>query len=149
MLLHVFVCVVSSSRAMSSCCLHVYEQLTDDVHLAEVQADFGEGGDAGGSVVSPTVTVLSSGAIGWTLGGVVEPEKHTHTLAQLYTWVEFLHLQKTTLPGVTWLFVMKQAVLIVILLAVYLKPKISEKFSPSPVVKVMYSCGVSVCIPAQ
>lgn len=36
-----------------------------------------------------------------------------------------------------------------ILLGVYLKPNISEKFSPSPVVKVMYSCGASVCIPAQ
>lgn len=47
---------------------------SDDVHLAEVQADFGEGGDAGGSVVSPTVTVFSSGAVGRTLGGVVEPE---------------------------------------------------------------------------
>lgn len=56
----------------------VCEKLTDDVHLAEVQAHFGEGGDAGGRIVSPTVTVFSSGAIGWTLGGVIEPGKHTH-----------------------------------------------------------------------
>lgn len=55
----------------------MYEPLTDDVHLAEVQADFGEGGDAGSSVVSSTVTILSSRAIGWTLGGVIEPGKHT------------------------------------------------------------------------
>ena len=63
--------------------------------------------------------------------------------------MEFLHLRTEYAAGSQLDFVMKQAVLIVIQLAVYLKPKISEKFSPSPVVKVMYSCGVSVCIPAQ
>lgn len=67
-------------------CVYVYvrvcKPLTDDVHLAEVQADFGEGGDASNRVVSPTIAVLSSGAVGWTLGGVIEPGKHTHT----HTW---------------------------------------------------------------
>lgn len=57
----------------------MYDTLTDDVHLAEVQTDFGEGGEASGSVVSSTVTVLSSGTISWTLGGVIEPgNTHTH-----------------------------------------------------------------------
>lgn len=51
--------------------VRVLEPLTDDVHLADVQADFGEGGDASSGVVSPTVTVFSSGAIGWTLCGVI------------------------------------------------------------------------------
>lgn len=54
-------------------CVCVYEPLTDDLHLAEVQPDFGEGGDAGSGVVSPTVTVLPPGAISRTLGGVIEP----------------------------------------------------------------------------
>lgn len=123
----------------------MYEPLTDDVHLADVQADFGEGGDAGGGVVSSTVTILSSGAIGWTLGGVIEPGKHTLHF-NVFSSVTVI---KKTKKRSQLDFVMKQAVLIFILLAVYLKPKISEKFSPSPVVKVMYSCGVSVCIPAQ
>ena len=47
-----------------------YHQLTDDVHLAEVQADLGEGGQAGGGVVPATLTVLLSGAVGRTLGWV-------------------------------------------------------------------------------
>lgn len=67
----VFVCAIRFLR--------VYEPLTDDVHLAEVQADSGERGDASSGVVSPTVTILSSGVIGWTLSGVVESGKHTHT----------------------------------------------------------------------
>ncbi len=63
--------------------------------------------------------------------------------------MEFLYLQRKHTARSQLDFVMKQAVFTVILLVVYLKPKISEKFSPSPVVKVTYSCGVSVCIPAQ
>lgn len=63
--------------------------------------------------------------------------------------MELFGLQRKNTAGSQLDFVKTRVVLIVILLAVYLKPKISEKFSPSPVVKVMYSCGVSVCIPAQ
>ena len=51
--------------------LRVFEPLTDDVHLADVQTNFGEGCEASGCVVSPTVTVFPSGAIGWALGGVI------------------------------------------------------------------------------
>lgn len=86
------------------------------------------------------------------MGSLSLGNTHTHTLdtlAQLYTSMEFLHLRTEYAAGSQLDFVMKQAFLIVIPLPVYLKPKISEKFSPSPVVKVMYSCGVSVCIPAQ
>lgn len=94
-------------------------QLTDDVHLAEVQADFGEGGDASSGVVSPTVAVFSSGAVGRTLGGVIEPGKHTCT-GCLSSALRFRGIssftEKIAVPGVRWSFVMKQAVLIVILL---------------------------------
>lgn len=51
----------------------MYGPLTNDLHLAEVQPDFGEGGDAGSGIVSSTVTVLPPGAISRTLGGVIEP----------------------------------------------------------------------------
>lgn len=71
------VCVCACLCVHAAWLLRTYEPLTDDVHLAEIQADFGEGGDAGSGVVSSTVTVLSSGAVVWTLGGVIEPGKHT------------------------------------------------------------------------
>lgn len=56
--------------------------LTDDVHLADVQTDLREGGDASSCVVSPTVTVFSSGAIGGTLGGIIEPGIFFHLQKQ-------------------------------------------------------------------
>lgn len=62
-------------------CVCVRRPLTDNVHLAEVQADFGESGDTGGGVVPPTVTVLSPGAVGGTLCGVIEPAKHTDAIS--------------------------------------------------------------------
>lgn len=89
----------------------MYEPLTDDVHLAEVQADFGEGGNASSSVVSPTVTILSSGVIRWTLGGVVEPGKNTHThtntrylssTLHLHYWNFFIY-RENTLHTVIWI----------------------------------------------
>lgn len=42
---------------MSSAVCMCMGPLTDDVHLADVQTDFGESGDASSGVVSPTVTV--------------------------------------------------------------------------------------------
>ena len=47
--------------------------LTDDLHLAEVQPDFAEGGEASGGVVPSTVAVLSSAQVGWALGRVDQP----------------------------------------------------------------------------
>lgn len=83
-------------------------QLTDDVHLAEVQADFGEGGDASSTVVSSTVAIFSSRAIGWTLGGVIEPGK-TRLPNKLDILTLHFHgissfTENITLPGVRWSF---------------------------------------------
>lgn len=68
-------------------CVCVCLPLTDDVHLAEVQPHFREGGDTGGTIVPSTVTIFSSGAIGRTLGGVIEPGKHAHTYTHTHTSV--------------------------------------------------------------
>lgn len=57
--------------------------LTDDAHPSQVKADLGEAGEARGGVVSPTVTVFSSGAVGWALRGVVEPEKEKKLSSRL------------------------------------------------------------------
>lgn len=122
-------------------CVCVWRPLTDNVHLAEVQADFGESGDTGGGVVPPTVTVLSPGAVGGTLCGVIEPAKHTDAISPV-TLMKIL-------PTAVWFCDEKQKGRSSSFFSRYLKPKISEKFSPSPVVKVTYSCGASVCIPAQ
>lgn len=54
--------------------------LTDDVHPSQVKADLGEAGEAGGGVVPTTVALFSSGAIGWTLRGVIEPVKAKNLL---------------------------------------------------------------------
>ena len=63
----------------------VCEPLTDNVHLADVQPHFREGGDAGSGVVPSTVTIFSSGAIGRTLGGIIQPGEHTHTHTGTHT----------------------------------------------------------------